>query len=130
MVEFKPSDSYYFIYRYLDNLTRNDIKPILAHVERYDEINSIEKVKDIKELGVLIQTNYQTVLEDRSWTSFTKKLLKNRLIDFVSSDAHDCDKRSLNMKECAEYLYKKYNEEYVDEILYRNAIDYLGVNEV
>lgn len=129
LVEFKPSDSYSFIYRYLDNLTRNDISPILAHIERYDEINTIEKVKEIKDLGVLIQVNYKTIKEDKSFNSFIKKLLKNKLIDFVSSDAHDDDERSYNIKECVSYLYRKYDETYVDDIVYQNAIDYLGVNE-
>ena len=50
-----------------------------------------------------------------------EKLLKNKYVDFVATDAHDADYRKPNMKACAEYLYQNFDKEYIDEILYLNA---------
>jgi tyrosine-protein phosphatase YwqE len=52
---------------------------------------------------------------------FTKKLLKYGYVDFVGSDSHDLKKRVNNMGKCRDYLYKKYDESYVNRITERNA---------
>lgn len=56
---------------------------------------------------------------------FVHKLLKEQLVDYVGTDAHRCDgSRTPMMKECSRMLYKKYDEGYVDSILYgKHLID-------
>lgn len=130
LIEFHPSDSFSMIHRYLSDLTRFGISPIIAHIERYDDIDDLDKVKRLKNLGVLIQTNYTCVMKimDKHRTKFIHKLLKEELIDFVASDSHSTRTRNNAMLECAEFLYKKFDNDYVDRILYKNAIDYLKVD--
>ena len=60
---------------------------------------------------------------------YTKKLLKNYLVDFVGSDAHGMKNRVSHMGKCREYLYKKYDHRYVDKILERNARELLQSRE-
>ena len=73
--------------------------------------------------GILIQVNSNSVIrkENRQIFRFVDRLLKNKYVDFVATDAHDTDYRKPNTKACAEYLYQNFEKEYVDEILYLNA---------
>ena len=41
-----------------------------------------------------------------------KKLLKDRLVHFVASDAHDSNKRAPKLLECRNYVERKFGEEY------------------
>jgi hypothetical protein len=50
-------------------------------------------------------------------------LLDNKIVDFVGSDAHRIDHRPPAVAKGIEYLYANYDEEYVDNILYNNAMD-------
>lgn len=131
LIEFKPSDSYNYIYKYLDDLSRSNIKVILAHIERYENIDSLEKVNEIRELGVLIQVNYELIDKGifNKEARFLHSLLKEGLVDFVASDCHDNKERSYDIKSKIDKLYKKYDEDYVDEILYLNAMEILGIGK-
>ena len=61
-----------------------------------------------------------------SVSEMISKLLKEELVDYVGTDAHRCEhSRIPKMKECTQLLYKKYDEAYVDSILYGNAFDRL-----
>ena len=51
---------------------------------------------------------------------FCKKLLKNGMVHFVATDAHDTAKRSPQLHDCAKYISKKYGEEYMRQLLYHN----------
>lgn len=98
--------------------------PILAHIERFDALRgNLEKVSLIKDEGALIQVNASTIIGEDGFgiKSFAKKLLKNRLIDFVATDAHrDSKWRTPNLGAAAEYIYKKCSESYADEIFIHN----------
>ena len=49
-------------------------------------------------------------------------MLRMGLVDVIGTDAHSDRKRGPYLKECAEYLYKKYPAEYVDSLLYGRAV--------
>lgn len=75
--------------------------PILAHVERYQYLmGNLRLLKQLKsECSVLYQMNC-AALSGRFYTRrFAARLLKEQLIDFASTDAHNATTRSCNMKE-------------------------------
>ena len=60
---------------------------IIAHVERYDYAN-YKLIKSWKEQGALIQVNASSFYETNKEKRLAKKLLKNKLIDYIASDVH------------------------------------------
>ena len=84
--------------------------PIIAHIERYPYLKK-EDYFDIKEAGGLIQIN------SSSFSHFTsrgliKYLLKNDLVDYVATDAHDNSRRKVDFSFVHSYIKKKYPELY------------------
>lgn len=97
--------------------------PIVAHVEQYENIApDIEKVEGLIQRGAYIQINAKSVTGDmgHDLKDFTKKLLKHQLVHFVATDAHDAEEQAPYIKECAEYIEKKYGLDYMNELLICN----------
>ena len=81
----EPEDVLDVIYNY----SVNGYEVIIAHVERYEWM-TLDKVKDLRKEGALIQINSNSYLGLTTWKEkrFTKKLLKLGLVDYVASDTH------------------------------------------
>ena len=126
LAEYKPETEFAYIKNSVQELLRYGYIPIVAHIERYMCMHTtfLKNVELLRELGVMIQVNANAVigLDGGKIKRFVKKLLKNQYVDFIGSDSHDMKERINNMGKCAEYLYKKYDEAYVDDILEGNAM--------
>lgn len=95
--------------------------PIIAHVERYSYIKSIDQIMEIKASGGLIQVNASTVIgrSGLKAKSFVKKLIKHNLVDFIASDIHE--NREYNLKEAYIYITKKFGSLVADNLFNNNA---------
>ena len=126
LAEYKPETEFAYIKNSLQELLRHGYIPIVAHVERYMCMHTtfLKNVELLRDMGAMIQVNADAVLglDGGKIKRFVKKLLKNQYVDFIGSDSHGIKERINNMGKCAEYLYKKYDEAYVDEILEGNAM--------
>ena len=71
------------------NFGVNGYEVIIAHVERYEWM-TYDKVVALRNEGARIQINSNSYLGLESWHEkrFTRKLLKNNLVDYVASDTH------------------------------------------
>lgn len=118
LIEFdfsEPTDIVETVYE----ASRIGYKPIVCHFERY-LYSTLEMAEQIKENGGYIQVNAHSVTgENKSTKKFTKKLLKERLVDFVASDLHSA--RTSSLKEARELVEKKYGKDYANELFYVNA---------
>ncbi len=125
LVEFHPGDSYHTIRNGLDDVLGLGFVPILAHVERYECINRhIDNVAALRRMGIKIQVNAASI-EGKYGSSikhFVHHLLKNKMVDYVSTDAHGSESRSPQIKKCRDILMKKYDKEYAQALLYGNAL--------
>ncbi len=79
--------------RYMHALRVKGVKPVLAHVERYGELNSSRGLELIDRLigtGVVMQLNLGSLVGLYGWSVkwFAKKLLRKNMIHIVSSDMH------------------------------------------
>ncbi len=101
------------------NVRLHGYYPVVAHVERYSYFRSVEKVKRLKESGVVIQINASPIVKRASGSEnkFVKKLLKNRLVDIVASDYHST--RDNCFGEAYEVVKSKYKD-YADLIFNTN----------
>ena len=80
--------------------------PVIAHIERYPYLKKSDYF-DIKDAGGLIQINASSFSHFSS-RGIIKYLLKNDLVDYVGSDAHDPIKRKVDFSFVHSYIKKKY----------------------
>ena len=119
LVEFNIRISYQELYQAMKELTQARIYPVIAHVERYYCLSGhLEHIQELESLGVYFQMNAESMLgsifdENVRWC---RKLLKDRYISFLGTDAHNLDNRAPHMRETLEWMYKKLDSTYVEAI--------------
>ncbi len=95
--------------------------PIVAHVERYKKlVGNLKAVDDLISRGAYIQINSEALRERFKIRSFAKKLLKNEMVHFVATDAHDTFSRAPRLFEAAEYIRKHYGGDLYGSIFFDN----------
>lgn len=101
------------------DLINEGYKVILAHPERYSYFyKHFNELIDIHNSGILFQVNLESIFGKYGNNSkkVIKKLLKNKLIDFVGSDIHH-DKSDYSYINKAINKFKKYlNDEEINKI--------------
>lgn len=113
LVEFVPSAPFFEIQSALSNLLRKGVRPVLAHVERYEELaKDASRVKELRDMGALIQVNASSVTRLKFGKSarFIKTLFKKSLVDIIATDAHSSTKHRPVMSEAVKIIGKKYGE--------------------
>lgn len=129
LVEFGPMDEFDYIRNGLYQLLSGGYRPIVAHAERYEKLFSKQEgIEDIIEMGCYIQVNAGSIMGGMGYRtkSYTKYLLKNKLVHFVATDAHNTDKRGPFLKDCAKYISRKYGKDYMRRLLCENPAKVLG----
>lgn len=128
LVEFSPMDTFEYIQQGVQQIQMKGYTVILAHIERYTCIREDITLADhLADMGVLIQVNAGSIIGDsgRQIKKFVKELLENEMVSYIGTDAHSPRHRAPRMKKAAEYVRKKYGEEYMRRIFFSNAADML-----
>lgn len=124
LTEFGPMDDFDYIRNGIYKILSAGYRPIIAHVERYNcMLSKPERVEELHEMGCYIQVNAGSVMGQYGFAAkrMCKKLLKQELVHFIASDAHDTEKRAPLLSECAGYVEKKFGESYMQKIFYKNV---------
>ena len=125
LIEFGPMEGFGYIRNGLYEALSQGYRPVLAHVERYTSIfKEPDRVGELVGMGCCIQVNAGSVMGKPGFgiRQFTKRLLKERLVHFVATDAHNSDKRKPELSECGRYISRKYGEDYASRLLYENPM--------
>lgn len=125
LIEFSTEAEYKEIYGGLRNFVTAGYRPILAHVERYKNLQKeLDFVQELVENGVYVQVNARSFLGGRfdKRTAWCLKLFENDLIHFIASDCHNCEARRPVMQEAVEKLLAHGTEEAVKRIVQTNVI--------
>ncbi len=112
-------------------LLTHGYQPILAHPERYEVIRKdTDFLRDLIKMGCQVQINSQSVIGDDGFFMklFCKKLIRENLVHFIGSDAHDMGKRGPTMGRCIQYLDRLMGPEYTRRILIDNPKKMLSDN--
>lgn len=122
LTEFSTNDSFVTVRNYIYELLTKGYRPIVAHVERYFCCQEPERIQELKKLGAQIQINADSVLgyEGHTIKKFCVGLMKDDLVDFIGSDAHNLEGRKMNLGKCATYVRKKMGQDYAEEIFVDN----------
>lgn len=94
--------------------------PIVAHFERYFYATE-ETAREVKDYGGLIQLNVNSIVgkNKKHYLKLVKRLIKGKLVDFISSDVHDG--RDYLMAKGREYIEKKYGKVVANDLFVSNA---------
>lgn len=130
LVDFAENEDRNTILNGVNALLNMGYKPLLAHAERYLKLKTVYDIQKLKEDGVLIQLDTQSVLGDFGWTAKkrSKLLLSQRLADIISSDAHNMHTRVPGISECYKYIYNKYGDRYSKALCLNNALKVLDIS--
>ena len=113
LVEFDPSADYDYIRNGIYSLLMGGYYPIAAHIERYKNVCcKMGRIIELTEMGCLMQVNAGSIMGQYGIGAkqLTKKMLKQDLVHFVATDAHDPDHRPPHLSRCAQYIGRKYGE--------------------
>ncbi len=124
LIEFYPNDPYERIRGGMYEILAAGYTPVLAHAERcMDIVKQPERAAELADMGVRIQLNASSVMGKHGFgiRSFTKHLLKQDLVSFIASDAHDTGRRAPNLKKCAAFVAGKYGEDVAEKIFRDNV---------
>ncbi len=126
------SESAQVITERLSELKRFRFPAILAHPERYKAVQQdwslVRRLRD--DYDVLMQVNaYDLYLnQDSRIRDVAQWMAEEELITFIGSDMHGLPpKRVPRMREGIEWLYAHTDSEYANDVVRRNAEQYLGV---
>lgn len=132
LIEFSPSNFPKNLSDVIFEFKIRGYVPILAHVERYGEIQKDYSIlKDAINEGALIQINSSSVLKKGSKAyEVCKYLLDRNLVQFIGSDAHDKERRKPYIKEVYEYIVKQYGEERAKVLIVDNPTKVINNDEI
>ena len=113
LIDFKENEDEGNIVHGLSRLINAGYIPILAHTERYFQLN-VATVRLLKQDGVLIQVNVASCLGDFGIhaRAQARRMLANKMVDFVSTDAHNLTDRASHFQKGYRYIAKKFGAEY------------------
>lgn len=121
LIEFAPDVSPAEIGEAADRLYRTGYTPVLAHVERYRRlIRSPKRAMALREeYGILYQMNCNTVLYPRGLRTryFVWRMLRERAIDLIASDAHDANARPVRMRAAYKCIAERYGTAYARRLM-------------
>lgn len=131
LIEFKRNENMNIdnVVEILESIRENGYKPILAHPEFYIHYRNISDIYKIKETGTLLQMDATSILQTNNSKvyKFSKKLLKEKLIDIVATDSHCTKKRNyLSFKKAYKKIKRKYGLEYAIILFKRNPEKVVG----
>lgn len=114
LVEFPYEMRYRDINRALNKIMFLGLTPIVAHVERYMDVDE-NGIHQLINMGVYIQVNAESVLKTKligdkhkHLKKRAKKYLDKNLVHFIASDMHNMETRKTHMKEAFEIIKNKY----------------------
>lgn len=102
-------------------------KPVLAHAERYPTLFEGEVLKELIELGAMVQVNLSSFEEDNDEDikERARYLIDHRLAHFIGSDAHRSNHRTPKYEAGIQYLKDHCDEDYFEDLCSRNALRHL-----
>ncbi len=131
LVEFFPGERATYIRNAVDAIISVGFVPIVAHVERYEcTVANPELVYELKRMGAEIQINAASV-EGKLGLKIKKYvagLLRDEVVDYIGTDAHDSKRRIPDTRKCMAVLRKICDEQYIENITYNNAMDIISAD--
>lgn len=124
LIEFEPDILLSEIIYCCKEIIQHNYIPIIAHIERYQNLFILNYGIDIlKNMECIFQVNIYSLQDERDTKikENARYLLNKKYITFVGSDSHSMYHRPYMITNGIEYIYEKCTDVYADDILYKNA---------
>ena len=124
LVDFPEDVEFFQIECAIGRLRSAGYRPVLAHAERYRCLAAhMAWVTEFHESGGVVQVNAADVVGGwgRSAKALWKKLVREHLVDIVSSDGHNLTSRQPKMSVCMDFLSRYCDAEQVRALTWGNA---------
>lgn len=95
LTELNPLMAYPAAKSALEKIIGLGYTPIIAHMERNKNLK-LSEMRELKNMGIPFQMNIASI--GNGHKELAKKLLENRFVSFLTSDAHRSDKRNYKLK--------------------------------
>lgn len=110
LIEFHPGCTYHKLSEAVRSLVEGGYHPVLAHIERYKVLEGDKENRDeLKKMGARFQINAGSVLggffDERAKECI--RMVKNGEIDYIASDAHNTNSRTIKIEDAVRQLQKK-----------------------
>ena len=119
LLEFVPEVSMRDMREAIGLMERSGYTAVLAHVERYNCLFVGKNAWKLKEeRDVRYQLNAGTAIGGKGFLrdAVIRRWLREGLIDYVASDAHNCASRPFRMREAYASLRRNYGQELAEEL--------------
>lgn len=123
LIEFDFYEYSSVAYQYISELVSQGYVPIVAHPERYEFVaQEADAAVKMKNIGALLQINKGSITGGFGQRAKREafKMLDERLVDFVASDAHSPYMRTPNMSDAHEMISEIYSLDYANMIFEEN----------
>lgn len=97
--------------------------PIIAHMERYSAFQKDpEFIENILEMGAYYQIDLGSFQGDAGWKMkrLSQRIMKEGMLHFVATDAHDLLKRRPEFGKWADWVTKRHGKEMLVQLLDKN----------
>ena len=124
LVEFHPAALRSQVEAGVWEMVRFGYVPVIAHPERNRAFRVDQSLADeVLEMGALLQLNADSIMGKRGLRTalFCHRLLKERKVHFVASDAHNPKNRPPRLGECWKAVCRLYGKEYACQLFRDNA---------
>lgn len=124
LIEISPFLSPGIMKTMLSDIIRNNYIPIVAHCERLvGKREDIGKIRNLKDIGCLLQINASTVLENkRGWfRKWVMSSIADGSVSFICSDAHDIINRKPVLKQAYAAVTKGLGHDAAEHVFRLNA---------
>lgn len=123
LVEFSQDAECDYIRERLHSLTAAGYKPIIAHIERCENLrDDFSFIRELTDMGAYTQVNADSILGKCGFFTgrFCRKLMKKDLLHFVGSDCHDSTVRISRIKEAFDTVSRKMGPDYAEKLFIKN----------
>ena len=128
LLEFAPDCPYSQIQFGVRDLQSNGYMPILAHFERYRCLRDTDRLLDLRQRGVWLQMNFDTLQKsDRLfWRLPWKDLARRGMVDCFGSDCHGTGFRPFKIEKAVKWLAQELSDDLLERIFTENTRKILG----
>lgn len=123
LTEFPYTISYRDLYSAVRELVWARYRPILAHIERYSCLRDSDCTEELSECGAYLQINFSSIGGSclNSTVRWSRRQLMAGRIHFLGSDMHNLKSRRPEFVKAIEWMERHLEEDYLGEILWKNA---------
>lgn len=125
LTEFHPTVSFTDMRLYAVKLLSNAKVPLIAHIERYDRLESFEQIEELKSLGVKLQINTEAF--DSKKSRFISSLINRGEIDVIADDRHSRHRGEPNLGESYGFVAQKFGKAAADALFMRRPLSILNM---